>query len=384
MKHEPARRWIRLNFPVLVVVLTLFFGCKPQQVAPPPPEVSTIQPVVKEVTEWDDFTGRLEPVKSVEVRGRVSGWLDSIHFKDGQVVKAGDLLFVIDPRPYEAEAERARAELKRAEAQRNLAQQNLQRAEKLMQGSTIAAEQYDARRNEYEIAAANVLEAQAAAKAAELNLQFTQVKAPIDGRISRRFADEGNFITGGSAESTLLTTIVPFNPLYATFDADERLVLKYTRLDLSGQRKSSRDAPNPVRIALADEREFSHEGKMDFVDNRLDPQTGTLRARAVIDNSNGLLTPGLFVRVQLKGRGPYSALLIPDEAIGTDQSKRFVMVVDKEGLAQRRFITTGRLYDGLRTVEEGLTPEDRVIVSGLMRVRPGMPVKVKEAPPAKA
>jgi membrane fusion protein, multidrug efflux system len=384
MKHKPARRWIRLNFPVLVVVLTLFFGCKPQQVAPPPPEVSTIQPVVKEVTEWDDFTGRLEPVKSVEVRARVSGWLDSIHFKDGQVVKAGDLLFVIDPRPYEAEAERARAELKRAEAQRNLAQQNLQRAEKLMQGSTIAAEQYDARRNEYEIAAANVLEAQAAAKAAELNLQFTQVKAPIDGRISRRFADEGNFITGGSAESTLLTTIVPFNPLYATFDADERLVLKYTRLDLSGQRKSSRDAPNPVRIALADEREFSHEGKMDFVDNRLDPQTGTLRARAVIDNSNGLLTPGLFVRVQLKGRGPYSALLIPDEAIGTDQSKRFVMVVDKEGLAQRRFITTGRLYDGLRTVEEGLTPEDRVIVSGLMRVRPGMPVKVKEAPPAKA
>jgi RND family efflux transporter MFP subunit len=384
MKHEPARRWIRLNFPVLVVVLTLFFGCKPQQVAPPPPEVSTIQPVVKEVTEWDDFTGRLEPVKSVEVRARVSGWLDSIHFKDGQVVKAGDLLFVIDPRPYEAEAERARAELKRAEAQRNLAQQNLQRAEKLMQGSTIAAEQYDARRNEYEITAANVLEAQAAAKAAELNLQFTQVKAPIDGRISRRFADEGNFITGGSAESTLLTTIVPFNPLYATFDADERLVLKYTRLDLSGQRKSSRDAPNPVRIALADEREFSHEGKMDFVDNRLDPQTGTLRARAVIDNSNGLLTPGLFVRVQLKGRGPYSALLIPDEAIGTDQSKRFVMVVDKEGLAQRRFITTGRLYDGLRTVEEGLTPEDRVIVSGLMRVRPGMPVKVKEAPPAKA
>jgi RND family efflux transporter MFP subunit len=384
MKHNLVRRWIRWNFPVLVVVLTLFSGCKPQQVAPPPPEVSTIQPVVKEVTEWDDFTGRLEPIKSVEVRARVSGWLDSIHFKDGQVVKAGDLLFVIDPRPYQAEAERTRAELKRTEAQRNLGLQNLQRAEKLLQGSTIAQEQFDTRRNEYDIAAANVLEAQAAAKAAELNLEFTQVKAPIDGRISRRFADEGNLITGGSTQSTLLTTIVPFNPLYATFDADERLVLKYTRLDLSGQRKSSREAPNPVRIALADEREFSHEGKMDFVDNRLDPQTGTLRARAVIDNSNGLLTPGLFVRVQLKGRGPYPALLIPDEAIGTDQSKRFVMVVDKEGLAQRRFITTGRLYDGLRAVEDGLKPEDRVIVSGLMRVRPGMPVKVKEAPPAKA
>jgi RND family efflux transporter MFP subunit len=384
MKHELATRWIRWNFPMFAVVLALVSGCgRQQQVAPPPPEVSTLQPVVKEVTEWDDFTGRLEPIKSVEVRARVSGWLDSIHFKDGQMVKAGDLLFVIDPRPYEAEAERTRAELKRAEAQRNLGLQNFQRAEKLVGGSVIAQEQFDTRRNEYEIAAANVLEAQAAAKAAELNLEFTQVKAPIDGRISRRYADEGNFITGGSDQSTLLTTIVPFNPLYATFDADERLVLKYTRLDLSGQRQSSREAANPVRIALADEREFSHEGKMDFVDNRLDSETGTLRARALIDNPDGLLTPGLFVRVQLKGRGPYSALLIPDEAIGTDQSKRFVMVVDKEGLAQRRFVTPGRLYEGLRAVEEGLTPEDRVIVSGLMRVRPGMPVKVKEAPPAK-
>jgi RND family efflux transporter MFP subunit len=294
----------------------------------------------------------------------------------------GDLLFVIDPRPYEAQAERARADLQRTEAQRKLAQQNLQRAEQLMQGRTIAAEQYDTRRNEYDIAVANVVEAQAASKAAELNLEFTQVKAPIDGRISRRYTDEGNFITGGSGESTLLTTIVPFNPLYAVFDADERSVLKYTRLDLSGQRRSSREAPNPVRIALADEKEFSHEGTMNFVDNRLDPQTGTLRARALVDNSKGLLTPGLFVRVQLKGRGPYSAVLIPDEAIGTDQSRRFVMVVDQGGLAQRRFITTGRLYDGLRSVEEGLTPEDRVIVGGLMRVRPGLPVKIKEAPPA--
>ncbi len=366
----------------VVAILVCIVGCKRQQVTPPAPEVSVAQPVMKEVTEWDDFTGRLEPIKSVEVRARVSGYLNSIHFKDGQEVKMGDLLFVIDPRPYEAQAERARADIQRTEAQRKLAQQNLQRAEQLMQGRTIAAEQYDARRNEYDIAVANVVEAQAASKAAELNLEFTQVKAPIDGRISRRYTDEGNFITGGSGESTLLTTIVPFNPLYAVFDADERSVLKYTRLDLSGERRSSREAPNPVRIALADEKEFSHQGTMDFVDNRLDPQTGTLRARALVDNSKGLLTPGLFVRVQLKGRGPYSAVLIPDEAIGTDQSRRFVMVVDQGGLAQRRFITTGRLYDGLRSVEEGLTPEDRVIVGGLMRVRPGMPVKVKEAPPA--
>jgi RND family efflux transporter MFP subunit len=384
MKDKPIRQSTHQGFLAIIAVLALGFGCgRQQQVAPPPPEVSVAQPVVKEVTEWDDFTGRLEPIKSVEVRARVSGWLDSIHFKDGQLVKTGDLLFVIDPRPYEAEVERTRAELKRAEAQRNLGLQNFQRAEKLVGGSVIAQEQFDTRRNEYEIAAANVLEAQAAAKAAELNLEFTQVKAPIDGRISRRFVDEGNFVTGGSTQSSLLTTIVPFNPLYATFDADERLVLKYTRLDLSGERRSSRETPNPVRIALADEREFSHQGTMDFVDNRLDPETGTLRARALIENSDGLLTPGLFVRVQLKGRGPYSALLIPDEAIGTDQSERFVMVVDQEGLAQRRFVTPGRLYEGLRAVEKGLTPEDRVIVSGLMRVRPGMPVKVKEAPPAK-
>ena len=385
MKNDPTRKWVLRSLSVFGVLLTLLSGCKPkQQVAPPPPEVSVVQPVLKEVTEWDDFTGRLEPIKSVEVRPRVSGYLDSIHFKDGQVVKTGDLLFVIDPRPYEAEAQRARANLKRAEAQKNLALQNLQRAEKLMQGSTIAQEQYDTRRNEYEISAANLLEAQAATKASELNLEFTQIKAPIDGRISRRYADEGNFVTGGSAQSTLLTTIVPFNPLYATFDADERMVLKYTRLDLSGQRTTSREAANPVRIALADEKDFSHEGKMDFVDNRLDPETGTLRGRALVDNSDGLLTPGLFVRIQLKGRGPYQALLIPDEAIGTDQSKRFVMVVDKEGLAQRRFVTTGRLHEGLRAVEEGLTPEDRVIVDGLLRVRPGMPVKVKEATPVKS
>jgi RND family efflux transporter MFP subunit len=385
MKHNPVRLRIR-SFSAGVLILALSSGCKPKTVAPPPPEVSVVQPVSREVTEWDDFTARLEPIKSVEVRARVSGYLDSIHFKDGQEVKVGDLLFVIDPRPYEAEAERARADLKRAEAQRNLAQQNLQRAERLMQGSTIAPEQYDARRNEYDIAAANVVEAQASAKAAELNLEFTQVKAPIDGRISRRFADEGNLITGGSTQSTLLTTIVPFNPLYATFDADERLVLKYSRLDLSGQRKSSRAAPNPVRIALADETEFKHEGKMDFVDNRLDPETATLRGRALIDNSDGLLTPGLFVRLQLKGRGPYPALLIPDEAIGTDQSKKFVMLVDKDGLAQRRFVTPGRLYDGLRAIDEGLIAEDRVIVGGLMRVRPGSPVKVKEGspPPAKS
>ncbi len=360
----------------LALFLFLMPGCKKPEPPPPAPvEVSVAKPVEKTVTEWDEFTGRLEPIKSVDVRCRVSGYLDSIHFKDGQLVKTGDLLFVIDPRPYQAEFDRTQALLKKAQAARDLAKLNLNRAQKLIEGKTIAAEQYDSRKNEYDIADADVGEAEAAAKAAALNLEFTQVKAPIDGRVSKRYVDEGNFINGGSEQSTLLTTIVPGNPLYATFDVDERTVLKYTRLNLSGQRKSSRDVANPVRIALSDEKKFGHEGTMNFVDNRLDPDTGTLRARALIDNSDGLLTPGLFVRVQLKGRGPFKTLLIPDEAIGNDQSKKFVMIVVQGDVAQRRFVEIGRLYDGLREITVGLEPNDRVIIGGALKARPGAPVK---------
>jgi RND family efflux transporter MFP subunit len=338
-----------------------------------------MKPIEQDVTEWDEFTGRLEPIKSVEVRARVSGYLDSIHFTDGQLVKKGDLLFVIDPRPYAAVADRAKAELDRTRAQLALAKLNLDRAQKLLAGRTIATEQYDERRNEYDMAAASVAQAEALARSANLDLEFTQIKAPIDGRISRRYADEGNLIDGGNTQGTLLTTIVPSNPLYATFDVDENIVLKYTRLSISGQRKSSRDAANPVRLALADEKKFTHEGKVSFVDNRLDPQTGTLRARATIENPAGLLTPGLFVRIQLKGRGPYKTLLIPDEAIGNDQSRKFVMIIVQGDIAQRRFITTGRLYGGFREVTDGLIPSDRVIVSGVLHARPDAPVKATPA-----
>lgn len=358
------------------LVLFSLPGCKKPEASPiAPVEVSVAKPVQKTVTEWDEFTGRLEPIKSVDVRCRVSGYLDSIHFKDGQLVKTGDLLFVVDPRPYQAEVDRTQALLKKAQAARDLAKLNLTRAQKLIEGKTIAPEQYDSRKNEYDIADADVGEAEAAAKAAALNLEFTQVKAPIDGRVSKRYVDEGNFINGGSEQATLLTTIVPGNPLYATFDVDERTVLKYTRLDLAGQRKSSREVANPVRVALSDEKKFGHVGTMDFVDNRLDPDTGTLRARALIDNSDGLLTPGLFARVQLKGRGPFKTLLIPDEAIGNDQSKKFVMIVVQGDVAQRRFVEIGRLYDGLREITAGLEPNDRVIIGGALKARPGAVVK---------
>ncbi len=373
---QTARGWFRVLYVILPVAVCFFQGCgKSTPPAPTPVEVSVAKPVQKKVTEWDEFTGRLEPIKSVEVRCRVSGYLDSIHFRDGQEVKVGDLLFVIDPRPYQAELDRTQAELKRAQAQSNLAKLNLQRAQKLMEGKTIAAEQFDARRNEADIAQADVDQAQAAVKAAALNVEFTQVNAPINGRISKRYVDEGNFINGGSAQSTLLTTIVPFSPLYATFDVDERTVLKYSRLNLTGLRRSSREEANPVRIALSDEKKFGREGTMNFVDNRLDLDTGTLRGRALIDNADGFLTPGLFVRVQIKGRGPFTTLLIPDEAIGNDQSKKFVMIVVQGDVAQRRFVVTGRLYDGLREITDGLSPNDRVIVGGGLKARPGAPVK---------
>jgi RND family efflux transporter MFP subunit len=380
-----GQRWLKGIFRAgtgasLGIAIGLLAACsKPAPPPAPTPSVTFMRPIVKEVTEWDEFTGRLDPLKSVEIRARVSGYLDSIHFKDGQTVKTGDLLFVIDPRPYAAAAEKAHAELDRAKAQQNLAKQNLDRAQKLITGRTIAAEQFDEKKNEYDIAVANVAEAAAAAKSADLELEFTQIKAPIDGRVSKRYADEGNFIDGGSAQATLLTTIVPDNPLYATFDIDESIVLKYTRLNLSGQRKSSRTTPNPVRIALADETKFTHEGAMNFVDNRLDAQTGTLRARAIINNPDGLLSPGLFVRVQLKGRGPFKALLIPDEAIGNDQSRKYVMLVVQGDIAQRRFVTPGRLYDGYREITDGLDPNDRVIVGGILRARPGAPVKPTQA-----
>jgi RND family efflux transporter MFP subunit len=362
-----------------VALVALLGACKKETIPPPAtPEVTVAFPVAREVTDWDEFTGRLEATKSVEIRPRVSGYLDAVQFKDGQVVKEGDALFTIDPRPFRAEVNRARAEHQRAKAQELLAQQNLTRSQQLLKTNAIAAEQFDQRKAELELATAEVARAQAAVEAAELNLRFTDIRAPMEGRVSRRFVDEGNFVTGGAGQATLLTTIVPFNPLHVYFDVDERVVLRNTRLDLAGERKSSRNEPNPVRVALADEPGFTHEGRMDFVDNRLDPETGTLRGRALIDNSKGLLTPGLFVRLQLKGRGPYRAILIPDEAIGTDQSRRFVMLVKEDGTAERRFVETGRLHDGLRAINSGLTATDRIIINGLQRARPGAKVQVKQ------
>lgn len=334
-------------------------------------EVGVAKPVTRMLTDWDEYTGRLEAVESVEVRARVSGYLQSVHFRDGALVDEGDLLFVIDPRPYRATLEEAKAALTGAEVRLELARNDLERAQRLYQSRAISEEELDARTQQQREAVAALEEAQAAVQAAGLNLEFTRVSAPISGRIGRKLVTDGNLVSGGTANSTLLTTIVSLDPIHAYFTADERAYLRYVRLSREGARPSSRDAANPVRMQLADEEGFPHVGYMDFVNNEIDEETGTMQGRAIFDNPDGLLIPGLFGRVQLLGRGPYEALLVPEAAIATDQSQRFVWVLDENDAAVRRRLELGRREGSLRVVRSGLEPDDRVVVEGLQRVRPG-------------
>ena len=365
----------RVLLYILALIILFQIGCGRNEgpVAPPPPKVTVSQPVVREIIEWDEYTGRLEAVDSVEVRARVSGYLESIHFQDGQIVKKGDLLFVIDPRPYQAELDQAEAELELAKARLKLAQDNVVRAEKLLSARAISEEEADTRVSDERVARATVEQAEAAVQAAKLNVEFTQVRAPITGRISRKLVTEGNLINGGTG-GTLLTTIVSLDPIYCYAEADEQSFLKYTRLAQEGKRPSSRQVRNPAYLALADETGFPHKGYIDFVDNQLDPNTGTIRGRAVFPNPDLTLTPGLFARIRIPGSGKYNAILLPDEAIGSDQSQRFVMIVNDENIAEYRKVVLGPKVNGLRIIREGLKPEDWVIVKGLQRVRPGVKV----------
>jgi RND family efflux transporter MFP subunit len=383
MMHMLLNRAGPWCFAGLVLMLT---ACTEQQAAtspPPPPQVTVRQPVVREVVEWDEYTGRLEAVEFVEVRARVNGYLQSVHFTDGTLVKKGALLFVIDPRPYQAEVARAQAELALAQARYERTQKDFTRAQKLLQSRAISEEEVDTRAAEQRQAREAVQAARAAVDTAQLNLEFTQVKAPISGRISRNLVTEGNLINGGSAQATLLTTIVSLDPIYCYFDADERAYLKYVRLAQAGQRPSSREVQNPVALALTDETGFPHQGYIDFVDNRLDPNTGTMTGRAVVANPNLTLVPGLFARVRLQGSGKYTALLLPDEAVGSDQSQRFVLVVNDQNTVEYRKVELGPLIDGLRVVRDGVQPADWVVVNGLQRVAPGARVTPqKQEPPA--
>jgi RND family efflux transporter MFP subunit len=361
----------------LAVGLAIVAGCReaPQASPPPPAAVDVARPIVRDVTEWDEFTGRLAAIDTVDVRPRVSGYLESVHFREGQFVKKGDLLFVIDPRPFRAVLSASEAEIAAAVARLELAKNDLARAENLVQSRAISTEDFD-RRSKAVVEAQAVLDgSKARLEQARLDVEFTEVRAPVDGRASNVSITVGNLVSGGSTgQASLLTSIVSMDPIYCYFTGSEQEYLKYTRLATSGARPSSRDQPNPVRLALLDESEFIHQGHMDFVDNRIDELTGTIRARAVFENPNGDLLPGMFVRVQLIGETRTNAVLIPDAAIGADQSNRVVYVVNDQNIVALRTVETGRLIDGLRVITSGLAGDEWVIVSGVQRVRPGSEV----------
>jgi membrane fusion protein, multidrug efflux system len=366
-------------FVVLLAVALASCGEKPQQqAAAAPPPVTVAQPVKRTVTDWDEFTGRFEAVEEVQVRPRVGGYVTSVQFKDGDMVHKGDLLYVIDSRPFEAVAEQADGQLSDARAKTELAKRDLDRGLALVQTSAVSEQLVDQRRQALQTAHAAETIAEGALKAAQLNIEFTHVLAPITGRVSRHLVSAGNLVQGSdTGTSTLLTTIVSMDPIYLYFDVDEATYLRNSKLWFEGKRPSSRDTPNPVQVTLTGETKPSHDGKMDFIDNRLDVSTGTLRSRAVIANKDLSILPGQFGRVRIIGSAPYEALLLPDAAIATDQSRKIVFVVKDDDTVEARPVTLGPLDNGLRVVRDGLKAEDKVIVDGLQRARVGAKVAPK-------
>lgn len=338
--------------------------------------VTISPPIAKRITQWDEFSGRFEAVASVDVRARVSGFIDKLHFRDGQVVNVGDLLFTIDKRPFEIAVQSAEAEVARNKAQVDIAELQVERGAALVKSKNIPDAEYDQRKANLNVARAQLKAAEANVRQAELNLDWTDVRAPLAGRISDRKVDAGNLIQGGQQGATLLATIVTLDPIRFVFDVSEADYLRYTRLYLSGAMASSRDSVNPVRIRLADESEWTRTGKVDFVDNTLSPRSGTMRTRAVVENKNQLLTPGVFGRVQLFG-GEYDALMIPDSAVISDQARKIVFVVGDNNVVQAKPVTLGPIVDGLRVVREGLAATDNVVLDGLANpmVRPGAKVQ---------
>ena len=344
------------------------------QHAPPAPEVSVAQVISRNQAQWDEFSGRVEASQTVEVRPRVSGYIQSVNYTEGQEVASGDVLFVIDQRPYLAELERAQAELAAAEAQAELARSEVARAKKLVESRMISQEEYDRRAAASLQGNASIRAAAAAVEVAKLDLEFTKVRSPIDGRTGRAMVTAGNLVNANQG-ATLLTTVVALNPIHVYFEGDEQTYLRYVEMARNGERKGGREAHTPVRVGLANEKGFPHEGYLDFVDNQLDPATGTIRARAVIDNQDRAFTPGLFARVQLLGRESQPALLVDEKAILTDQDRKFVYVLGPENRATRRDVSLGRKVDGLQIITSGLEATDQVIVHGVQKVYyPGMVV----------
>ncbi len=378
MIYQCSPQLRRLALGVVSVLAVLAAGpvsAADAPAGPPAPAVTVAKPLAKRVTNWDEYSGRFQAVQTVEVRPRVSGFIDKIHFKDGENVKAGALLFTIDPRPFELALESARAEVARANAQVELAATEVERARPLVRSGAVTERDFDQRAANLSVARAALQAAQAANKNAELNLEWTKVTAAIDGRISDRKVDAGNLVNGGSGSTTLLATIVTIDPIHFLFEVSEADYLRYTRLAENGQRASSRTTGNPVRIKLSDETTFTHMGQMDFVDNALNARSGTMRGRAVVENKSGVMQPGLFARMQLFG-GEVDALLIPDAAVVSDQARKIVFTVGDDGVVKPKPVTLGAVEGGLRMILSGLTADDRIVIDGIANpmVRPGAKV----------
>ena len=337
----------------------------------PVPNVKIAQPLTQDVTEWDDYTGRIEAVSSVDIRARVSGYLEKVNFKAGEQVKKGDLLFQIDPKPFAAQLDFAAAELARAKAKHDLAKNDLGRAERLFSGKAISEEEHDARTKGSQETLAAVQSATANVATAKLNLEFTKIRAPIDGRIGRELITEGNLVGGGGGDATLLTFIVSVDPIYVYVDVDERSALKYRRLAIHD---GNRVRPVPVQLAVADETDFPHLGHIDYISPKADITTGTISLRGVLANADGLLSSGFFARLRVRGSAPYSALLIPDRAIATDQAQRFVWVVNQEQKVEYRKVLLGTHVGQLRVITEGLKADEWVVIEGIQKLMPGLQV----------
>jgi RND family efflux transporter MFP subunit len=362
----------------------LLVGCgdsaQQKAAAPPPPTVTVAKPTQRTVSDYDEYVGRFAALDSVEVRARVSGYLDSVDFKDGQMVKQGDLLFTIDKRPFQTALDQSRANRQLAQSNLTFTESDLKRAQQLVTEKTITEQVFEQRSQAFRNAQASFAAASAAVRQAELDMQFTELRAPIDGRIGDRRVSPGNLVTGGtSGNTTLLATIVSQDPIHFEFTFDEASYLRYERMAKEGADVASRGPGVNVSLKLIDEKDFTHEGRMDFVDNAIDRSTGTIRGRALFKNPNSVFTPGMFARVRVPASPPYQALLVPDTALGTEQAKRYLLVVGADDMVTMKYVTVGQVVDGgLRVIKEGLAADDRVIVDGLMRARAGIKVTPQE------
>jgi RND family efflux transporter MFP subunit len=355
-------------------------GQSPPQGPPPAPPVTVAAPVKRQIFDYDEYVGRFVAVDSVEVRARVSGYLDSVAFKDGQLVKQGDLLFTIDKRPFQNALDQARANLVQAKSNLSFTESDFTRGQQLVRDKTITDQTFEQRSQAYRNAQASVSNAEAAVRQAELDMEFTELRAAVNGRIGDRRVSPGNLVTGGTGgNTTLLANIVSTDPIRFEFTFDEASYLRYERISKGGHDIASRNADVKVALKLIDENDFEHQGQMDFVDNVIDRSTGTIRGRAVFDNASGVFTPGMFARVRVPASPAYDGLLVPDAAVGTEQARKFVLTVNAENTVVPKYVTLGQVTnDNLRVIKDGIAADDRIIVNGILRARPGQKVTPQE------